>query len=421
MRYYIAAFVVTTVFILPWFAVNYPVPLANFADLIGEKVNQIASVIVHNPKTVAGLQSTYNVAVPKGLAKVRILIVPGHEPDYGGAEYGSLKERDMNVELSKYLMQMLENDGHYQVFTTRDEKDWVPAFKDYFANHWNDIKAWQKAHKRDFAELVRVGQISQGTPSVFHTDAPEDVAFRLYGIDKWSNENDIDIMIHVHLNDYPRANKNTAGKYTGFAIYIPDSSYYNSSTTNSLAADIFERLKKYNAVSNFAGEKSGIVPDQDLIAVGSYNSVNAASMLIEYGYIYEQQFTNPEVRAVALKDLAYQTYLGLQDFFDPTNSTKLANVYDTLLLPYKWQGPIDEAKISSSTEIYVLQTALANKGLYPPPQNSKNDCPRTGKIGPCTKSSIMRFQKERNIKGEDGKIGPKTLDALNREFGTRPL
>lgn len=420
MRYYFAAFIVTVFFVLPWLAFNYPLELSNLTDLISQEVNQLAAVIVHKPKTVAGLQSTYNISAAKGTAKVRVLIVPGHEPDFGGAEYGNLKERNLTVELSQYLAQYLGEDSHYQVYVTRDQTAWNPIFQEYFKNYWGDIVSWQQAHKSLFTELIRIGQLPSIQPSVFHTNAPEDVALRLYGIDKWSNENNIDIMIHVHVNDYPRTNKSTPGKYSGFAIYIPEKNYNNSSTTQALADTIFRRLAKYNAVSNFAGEKEGIVPDQDLIAVGSYNSVDAASMLIEYGYIYEPQFANPALRSAALKDLAYQTYLGMQDFFDPTANVTLGNAYDTLFLPYSWTTPMTD-KNASSSEVFALQTALIRSGYYPPKSESLNDCPRTGRLGHCTEAAIMEFQKQKNITGEKGRVGPKTIEVLNREFGSKVI
>ncbi len=421
MRYYLAAFFITVIFILPWFALTYPGALNSLTDTLSNEWNQLAAVIVvHNPKTIAGLQSTYNIAAPKGIAKIRILVVPGHEPDFGGAEYGSLKEREMTVELAQDLMGFLNNDPHYQVFTTRDQNVWNPIFASYFKNDWNDIVTWEDAHKTETENLIRLGELDTTTPAIIHADAPDDVAMRLYGIDKWSNENNIDIMIHIHFNDYPRGDQGSPGKYTGFAIYVPQKDYSNSSTTAAVADSVYKRLAKYNPVSNLHGESTGIVPDQDLIAVGSFNSVDAASMLIEYGYIYEPQFTNPNLRPLALKDLAYQTYLGLQDFFDPTTDLNLARSYDTLLLPHNWNSPIT-AKNTSSTEVYALQTALVTDGVYPPQSVSFNDCPRTGKLGPCTLQAVSDFQKDMSITGETGKVGPKTINALNLEFGVKAI
>jgi len=70
------------------------------AQLFGEATNQLAAVILsHNPKSISDLQAKYNSPIsnpsslnlPATVNKVRILLVPGHEPGYGGAEFGSLK------------------------------------------------------------------------------------------------------------------------------------------------------------------------------------------------------------------------------------------------------------------------------------------------------------------------------------------
>jgi len=31
----------------------------------------------------------------------------------------------------------------------------------------------------------------------------EDIALRLYGFNKWADENKVDAMVHIHFNDYP--------------------------------------------------------------------------------------------------------------------------------------------------------------------------------------------------------------------------
>ncbi|MDP3003965.1 MAG: N-acetylmuramoyl-L-alanine amidase [Candidatus Azambacteria bacterium] len=260
--------------------------------------------------------------------KIRILVVPGHEPNYGGAEFGSIKERDLVVELGQDLEQFLKADNNYQVFITRDTQAWSPIFADYFKNNWDDIAAWKKAARKEMSRLVSAGTTAIPAPAVIHNNIPADVAVRLYGINKWANENNIDLVIHVHINDYWGYPANVPGKYSGFVIYLPAQQYSNSVTTKAIAEAVFNRLAKYNPVSNLRQESAGLVSDSELIAVGANNTSDAANMLIEYNYIYEPQFTNPKIRGLALKDLAYQTYLGLQDFFGGSNDNDSANLYN---------------------------------------------------------------------------------------------
>ncbi len=411
--------IATLLFVLiavPWLVFNYPDKAQYLVDAISSVGNQLAAVVMHKPKTVAGLQSKYNIAAKRGTDKVKVLIVPGHEPNYGGAEFGKLKERDMTVELAENLAQILRNNGRYEVFVTRSADSWSPEFKEYFENEWQNITDWQKSYKREFVNLTRITGAKPMKPVVYHNAVPERVALRLYGITKWANANEVDIVIHVHFNDYPGHPANRPGKYAGFAIYTPEQLYANSTTTRTIAESVFRRLAKYNPVSDFGPESDGIVEEPDLIAVGAYNTADAASMLVEYGYIYEPQFTNDDTRDLALKDLAFQTYLGLQDFFGVGNDHGLA--YDTLLLPYNWQKELTKGN-RQDKDIFVLQTAFAFGGLYPPENKSRNDCPRTGTFGACTRAALDAFQKRNGIDDEKGEVGQGTLKALNREYGGR--
>jgi N-acetylmuramoyl-L-alanine amidase len=154
---------------------------------------------------------------------------------------------------------------------------------------------------------------------MIHNTAPSDVGLRLYGIHKWANENDIDLSIHIHFNDHPRKNGAGPGKYTGFTLYIPDPQYSNGKTARAVAERIFARLSQTYSPSDMPKEAPGIVESQDLIAVGSYNTSDAPSILIEYAYIYEAQLQDEATRSLMLQDMALQTYEGLQDFFENRN------------------------------------------------------------------------------------------------------
>ncbi len=419
MRYYIAVAVSISVFIVPWLALNFPEQADYILAGMKNIGSQLAAIVIHNPRTITQLQNKYSTETPNSVTRVRILLVPGHEPNYGGAEYGSIKERDLTVSLANYLSGFLNENKKYEVVTTRGANSWNPIFSSYFKNYWDDIINWQKSYKEESLRRITTPQPSN-KPKVYHNSAPDNVAYRLYGITKWSNENNIDITIHIHFNDHPGHSQRSPGEYSGFTIYTPEAQYLNSTTTRAISETLFTRLRKYNPISDLPGESEGIVDERELISIGANNTADAASLLIEYGYIYETQFTDPNTRELALKDLAFQTYLGLEDFFNFKGQSSLASTYDTLVLPHTWTVPISE-KSSTSQDVYALQTALLADGLYPPGQKSKNDCPRTGKIGVCTKAALEAFQNKHGITGEKGITGPQTVEALNREYGVKTI
>ncbi len=392
---------------------------AYIGNIFSRATDNIAAVLLHDPVTVSDLRTKYTASeANKSEKKVRVLIVPGHEPDYGGTSFGGLNERDMNVELAKNLVEFLRNNGRYDVMIARDEKQWNPTLLAYFKTQWDSIITFAKDNRQATLHSVSTGKTTKVVGSVAHNKARPDVALRLYGINKWENENAVDIAIHVHFNDYPRKNISQPGKHTGFAVYVPEKQYANSPTTKAVAETIFKRLSKYNAVSNLPAEDEGIIEEPDLIAIGAFNTTNSASMLIEYGYIYELQFTNNDVRSRTLKDLAFQTYLGLQDFFGSGNDVSLA--YDTLMLPHVWKNELSSTK-GSTDDVLALQSALLLDGLYPGNGRTKNDCPRSGRIGPCTLGALEAFQKKYGIKGENNVVGEKTREMLNSRYSVRTI
>lgn len=418
MRHYIAVAVAISFFAIPWVADRFPEQRDILVMQLRGWGSQLAAVITHNPRTVPELHRKYAAVTPSvpTASKVRVLVMPGHEPGYGGAEYRDLKERELTVQLSRYLEAFLRGNGKYEVIVPRDETAWAPEFQTYFKEKWDEIVEWQKAHKEE--ALRRVAEFGKSAaPKVHHNAAPSNVAYRLYGITKWSNENAVDIAIHVHFNDYPGHAYNQPGKYSGFSIYVPEGQYLNSTTTRAVAEAVFKRLSRYNPVSDLPGESGGIVDESELIAVGANNTADAASMLIEYAYIYEPLLADAQTRDLFLRDLAYQTYLGIEDFFNP-GGTRAAVVYDTMMLPYTWNQPLTDEARAALQDVFALQTALIVDGVYPPQGKSKNDCPRTGKIGSCTRESVKVFQAKHGIE-TTGTVGPLTVEKLNSLYSLR--
>jgi N-acetylmuramoyl-L-alanine amidase len=340
--------------------------------------------------------------------KIRVLIVPGHEPDGGGTAHGRLWERELNVELGKYLRWFLGTDGRYETTLARDERGWNPVIAEHFATRWDEIDAWRKEARAEMEALIASGAVPKPIVRVGHNDARPDTAVRLYGITKWANENDIDVVIHVHFDD-DRASNRAPGRRTGFAIYVPPPEYFNAPTTQAIAEKIRARLSAFDPISDLPGVGDGIVGDPELIAVGQQNTSDQASMLIEYAFIYEPQLQTPAVRRMAIEDMAYQTFLGLEDFF--FGGPPIPRPSGTTLLPHAWTGPIGVG--GDPGDVYALQTALTRAGDYPPPGRARNACPRSGVFDACTGEALKRFQERHGITGEDGVAGKKTFDRLD--------
>ncbi|MBI3634024.1 MAG: N-acetylmuramoyl-L-alanine amidase [Candidatus Yonathbacteria bacterium] len=384
----------------------------NLTRTFFDNISMPASVFFTQSVKATDLRETFDT-VSSEKKKLRVLIVPGHEPDFGGAEYLNIKERDLNADLALALAQYLVEDGHFEVSMTRGKDGWNPDLQNYFTMNGEDIKAFARAKKEEMARLIGEGKIMRVSDAVPHNDAPSDVASRLYGINKWANDRKADIIIHIHFNDNTPRRINVPGEHNGFAIYTPERQYSNSQAANEIAQYVFERLSRMFPISSLPAEDKGIVEEQDLIALGSYNSVDGASILIEYGYIYEPQFKVSSVRDMMIKELAFQTYLGLADFFGETSP--LVGPYESTILPYEGISVV-ENNASANREVLAFQAALMDKGFYPPQDSTKNICPLSGVFGPCTRAALATFQREFDIKGEVGAIGAKTRVKLRALF-----
>jgi N-acetylmuramoyl-L-alanine amidase len=245
---------------------------------------------------------------------IKILLVPGHDDESWGAQYGNLKEADMNLVLAKKIFNILKQDKRFEVHIARDSNGYTKEFADYFANNQEDIILFKEDAKKKMQEDIISGNFIQKENNP-HLNASEDVAIKLYGLNKWANENKMDAVIHIHFNDYPRPTAWTKGTYKGFAIYIPDGEMENWKESGQLGANIFIQLKKKYVTSTYERELGGLVPDQKLIALGSNDTLlqSVRSILIEYGYIY--RFGNSIMRHQAYDTMADLTAKGVKNYF----------------------------------------------------------------------------------------------------------
>ncbi len=401
-----------------FFAFGGITPLRAGTAWIGGQA-QSAAVFFVQSITAVQIQNVYH-SVPGSLTstppakKVRILIVPGHQPDTGGTEFNGLYERNVVVDIADALATLLSQNPHYDVMVARTKTAWNPILQTYFDTHALDIVTFENSQSLLMKNYLADGSILSEADQVYHNSAAPPSALQLYGINKWTSDNGYDITLHLHINDYAGRRLSVADAYDGFTIYVPDHQYSNAEASYALGEAIAARLTAYHATSTLPKEDAGVVPDQQLIAIGSNNSASDAALLIEYGYIHEPQFQNSSVRPVAVADYAYATYLGLQDFFkDPVTPT-----FGSVAFPYDWSH-VSAEDGELGVGVYALQAALHYLGYYPPADKSFSDCPVSGKAGPCTRSAVEGYQSARGLEAT-GTLGPQTRAALLRDTA-RPV
>lgn len=247
---------------------------------------------------------------------VKILIVPGHDDKIWGSQYGNVKEADMNLSLGTEIFNLLKKDKRFDVQITRNREGYVPLFDDYFTQQEKEITSFK--HKaRELIEEKVLGGLFVKKDGVPHIAVKSYMSNVLYGINKWSNENNIDMVLHIHFNDYPRKSAWTKGKYKGFSIYVPEKQMENSTGSILLGKSIHKELLKKYATSTYEKEIGGLIEDQSLIALGSNGTLASSvhAVLVEYGYIY--RFGNSNFRSKAYKNMADLTVAGIKNYFFP--------------------------------------------------------------------------------------------------------
>lgn len=247
--------------------------------------------------------------------RFRLLIVPGHDNEYLGAEFGPLKEANLNIALAERLIYYLSLDKNLTAITTRDltTGNYRPEFATYFATERVAISSFRARLRAQFLSLLQSGAAEKKVV-VSHNFARDEVSIRLYGINKWANEQGIDLALHLHFNDNADRPRARAGAYKGFSIYIPEKQLPAHRVSRGLGESIKQKLLLTSTVSNLPQEAGGVIEDQELIAVGANGSREGASLLVEFGYLYEPQFLNSTTRAAALDNLARLTAEGVRDY-----------------------------------------------------------------------------------------------------------
>lgn len=250
---------------------------------------------------------------------IKILLVPGHDDQSSGAVYGNIKEADMNLSLANEIYNILKKDKRFEVHITRNWNGYIKEFSEYFTNQKKDILSFKEIAKKIIKEKILNGTFVNKR-NISHVSVSPNVSLRLYGINKWANDNEMDLVLHIHFNDYPRKNKWEIGKYKGFSIYVPEKQMVNANESKNIGNKISEELLKKYTISNLKEESAGVVEDQNLIAIGARGTLDKSvnSVLVEYGYIYQKIFRVTKTRHQAYKDMADLTMKGIINYFYPS-------------------------------------------------------------------------------------------------------
>jgi len=357
------------------------------------------------------LAETYvRAATPATAQKVKILIIPGHDDASPGAAYKNIKEKDVTVLLAKELASVFADDPYFEITLARDENGYNKALIPHFLNT-EEVRLFKETHQKAMSTLVDGGIIERRVAMVRNNAFPA-TALRLYAINKWANENGFDLIVNIHFNDHPRKNLSLPGKHSGFSIYVPERQYSNSLPSIEIGNYIKTELEKLFPVSNHPQERVGVVEDQELIALGSNNTVDAAVVLIEYDYIYSPALHNETVRPLLFKEYAQKTYDGLKKYF--TEISGIANNKEYVSPPYIFAHDLELSE-TPLPDVFFLQVALTRAGVYPPAPYTRYECPLTGKFGECTRNAVKLFQEKYSLT-PTGIVGSKTREILNAQM-----
>ncbi len=369
--------------------------------------NMFAGAFFTLTTTSENLRNEYHSKDP-----IKVLIVPGHDDTDWGTSFRGIKEADLTLETAKELESFFKSNQEFSATLLRDKNGYNKNFVEYLERERSSIAIFIDQKKRTTESFIKSG-VLQIEEVPFHNEVTGETAFRLYAVNTWATRENFDLVLHLHFNDYPRRYRSTPGEYSGFTVYVPDQRFGNGTASKEVGEAIFSELRSHYPPSDLPKEIGGLVEDHELIALGANNTLEKASVLIEYSYIYEPYFTT-NFRSAHLKEMAYQTYRGVLRFFDVTQLSKFS---ETTLLPFIWRETFT-ADGTKKKDILALQVALLLDGLYPPEGETLRDCPLSGSYRACTKASVKKFQSKYGVE-QTGVLGPLTRAKLNELYAPK--
>ena len=247
---------------------------------------------------------------------IRVLVVPGHDNDFVGAKFKKQRESEMTLDFARQLEQFLKQDPQLDVTVARDDRDYISELRNYFDQETIAVNEFIQSHARAMRQEIAQGSIKI-PKQVPHGNAPKIPLYRLYAINRWA-EQKFDIVIHIHFNDEGSRDIFRAGKYSGYAVYVPNSYLLDPEPSQRLGSYVSERLGRDFSPSTMIYEQTrknenGVIPDMKLIALGANKTLSITRILIEYAYIYEPS-VNVQNFARTSDVMAAATTYGVFDF-----------------------------------------------------------------------------------------------------------
>ena len=275
--------------------------------------NAISVVTTPIATTTASI-STATITPPKTSRPFTILVVPGHDTNTGGAQYRDVYERDIVVTVAQKIAALLATSSNYKIIVARDTQTWNPILQNYFDENKQNIIDFKDEHQVAAAAALSSGQEKYVPDEASHSIVNATSSLELYGINKWADENPVDLILHLHFNNSERPNMNEPGSYHGFTMFIPDKQRVNATTSRAIGQDIYAELKKFFTPEIVGNNGTSLIEDQSLIALGGSETLTKPAILIEYGYVYDKNLQDPTDRDKTLSQMAVQTVAGIQDY-----------------------------------------------------------------------------------------------------------
>jgi N-acetylmuramoyl-L-alanine amidase len=247
-----------------------------------------------------------------------ILVVPGHDNQYSGAKFRTIREADITLILANKIAKNFKKISGVEVSVTRSRNGYSPILVTYFKKNRNSVKKYVQEKKTAITQLAQSSGDVISPTMLPHANANAEVAYRLFAMNKWANEKKFDMVLHIHFNDnYPRS-LNSRGPYSGYTVYAPGDGLPNKENSIPIANSLAKYLVTSFHPSTMPLEaknssKEGVALDNKLIALGAYGTSNIPTVLVEYGYIYEPALTGKSFNKTT--DLmAKDTVFGIENY-----------------------------------------------------------------------------------------------------------